>query len=165
MFLLVLMNFINENLSYVERTTVGIFFYLCLILIIRFFPFITFHHILHIFSILCSITLLKLKQLIFYPQPLRYRDGIFIVHYYIGDKLYSIPIRNNIETRIIMGINDENENDITGMMRGYLGPNLDFHRIPITPKFFDKKSIKIRYVDLDEEIQEKNFNENENIFL
>ena len=83
----------------------------------------------------------------------------------LGTNCIQFQFEMTFETRIIMGINDENENDITGMMRGYLGQNLDFHRIPITPKFFDKKSIKIRYVDLDEEIQEKNFNENENIFL
>ena len=40
---------------------------------------------------------------------------------------------------------DENDNNITKFLREFLGPNMDFFGIDITPSLLDKQAVKIVY--------------------
>jgi len=72
--------------------------------------------------------LLSLK----YSKPLN-QNGINIISYYYGSRVYKIPIfTNNVHAKRNYFIMYRNK-DITPYLADVIGPNHDFHRMRLTP--------------------------------
>lgn len=87
-------------------------------------------------------------------------------YYFKGNK-YKIKLNKNIHlTSKLIEAFDDNNQDITELIKLYAGPFEDFHNMKITPKMLNLKKIKLRILDEDIfEIIEKQFDEHDVIFI
>ena len=89
-------------------------------------------------------------------------NKVYILSYILNGKIYKIVIKNNYRSYIpLLQISDENNEDITENILPYVGPNMDFHNILLTPDFFVYKKMTFQ-LDNGEELT---FKENEIIKL
>lgn len=89
-------------------------------------------------------------------QALRkYGRNNYELSYVINDNLYKIIIRSRRGPPKILAVIDENNNDISDIVRPYMGPNEDFHGHNFTPSFFDREKITIIYTMGDQKTFEK----------
>ena len=70
------------------------------------------------------------------------------VTYYIHFKMYKIRARSHRgPSRYLQWIDDSTEEDITGVVAPYLGPNDNFHGTPFTASDFVSGSLTVNYCD------------------
>jgi hypothetical protein len=92
----------------------------------------------------------------------------YIVSYYIGGSIYKFPVTTlSSSQKVVSCIYDSSKKNITERVLPYLGPQLDCHKLGLTPEFFGKKEITVVYDDINDigELKEKTFGEKEEIFL
>tara|TARA_Y100000389_G_C17412106_1_gene491544 strand:+ start:234 stop:734 length:501 start_codon:yes stop_codon:yes gene_type:complete len=70
--------------------------------------------------------------------------------YCLDDKTYKMLFKVKRGPNPILKILDENDLDVTSELLPYIGPNYDWHNFKISPKFFNKKTIK--FIKQNEEI-------------
>ena len=86
--------------------------------------------------LVCKIILLECIQY-FNPRVIKLGKNKYEINYIIGNKLYKFHTKIKRGPSTILQIIDENYNDVTKLIKPYLGPNKDFHNIKYTPESFN----------------------------
>lgn len=92
----------------------------------------------NIFEIILSIAYIKLQN----EKKILEQIGKYTVYdYYVGERQYKIlsKIKRGPNKYKVVGVQDDNGNDITEDVKSFLGPNEDWHRIPYTLQDFEWK--------------------------
>jgi len=76
------------------------------------------------------------------------------VSYVINNKIHKMIVKPSRGPRTILKVLDEEETDITDEIEPFFGPNHDFHKQNITPKFFNKQKIIFHKYNGDKDIFE-----------
>ena len=85
----------------------------------------------------------------------------YVVTYVIKGKVHKLIVKLNRGPSKILYIYDENDEDVSGLIYPYLGPEEDFHKCLIAPSFFNKKKLMFEMFDGTRLL----FSDNEHILL
>lgn len=72
-------------------------------------------------------------------------NGKYEIQYILHDQIYKIKTKKKRGPRKIEWVEDETGADVTKRFFSYLGPNEDFHGIPLSPHDLSYKSLRIHY--------------------
>jgi len=75
--------------------------------------------------------------------PEKFNKKYLKISYKYNDKSYFYLLKVPRGVTPLKTIEDEDGNDVSDFIYPYLGPNLDCHNVPIYPKDFGYKSLKI----------------------
>ena len=83
--------------------------------------------------LLCRIMLLKCIAY-FDPRVIKLEKNKYEINYVIGNKLYKFQTKIKRGPSMVLQVIDGEYNDITELIKPYIGPNRDFHNIKYTPE-------------------------------
>ena len=91
---------------------------------------------------LCIICRMVLIKCLYYldPRVRKLEKNKFEISYVIGSKLYKFQTKIKRGPATVLQVVDKDYNDITKLIKPYLGPNRDFHNIT----YLKKDSISLR---------------------
>jgi hypothetical protein len=90
------------------------------------------------------------RQLVTYyiSQKLVEVNGKYVtLHYPYGVHWYKLRFKRKLGPCRIVDIKDEHENNVTEVIKTYLGPSYDFHGIPTTPYCLGYESLTFEYMN------------------
>ena len=106
-----------------------------------------------------SISKAKTLDAIYGARPLQInptgKNNVYEVSFYYNCSLYKIPLVIKRGPKMIPSIQDKNGHDITEKIMPYLGPNLDFYGMNITPEllgYFDGLIVDGSVVEMNERV-------------
>ena len=106
------------------------------LLIVGYKTNLTLQIIIKSMLLLCKIILLKCIQY-FDPRVIKIGKNKYEINYVIGNKLYKFHTKIKRGPSTVLQIIDEDYNDVTKLVKPYLGPNRDFHKIQYTPELLN----------------------------
>lgn len=86
-------------------------------------------------TVLLTCKILTLKCIEYFdPRVSKLGKNKYEIKYIIGNRMYKFHIKKSRGPSSILQIIDENYNDVTKLVKPYLGPNNNFHNIKYTPE-------------------------------
>ena len=82
--------------------------------------------------LVCRIMFMRCLQY-FDPRVWKLSKNKFEINYVLGNKLYKFQTKIKRGPATVLQIIDKDYNDVTKLVKPWLGPNRDFHNIKYTP--------------------------------
>ena len=92
----------------------------------------------------------KVQLLNLYSGLERIDANTYILNYTLNGTDYSTVIKIKRGPCTFTHVYDENNNEVTHLIKRYYGPGKDFHHYPMTPSFWGKEKLTFVMDDIDE---------------